>query len=222
MIFFQNKDDLFEFRKNIRFRPCQQFALVNGSGVDLEYFRQQPMPENFSFLLAARLISDKGVLEYANAARYLKGKYPYIKFFLAGWFDQTPYAIKKALVTEWQQEGTIEFLGHVEDIREALKNASVFVLPSLREGTPRSVLEAMASGRPIITTDAPGCRETVREGINGFLIQPKNEYALRLRMEEFVKRPGLLPVMGEASRKIAEEKYDVHMVNDIIIKGMQL
>jgi glycosyltransferase involved in cell wall biosynthesis len=123
---------------------------------------------------------------------------------------------------DWVREGAIDYVGRLDDVRPAIAASSVFVLPSYREGTPRAVLEAMAMGRPIVTADAPGCRETVRHGVNGYLVPVRDADALAGAMARFVDDPGLIPVMGRESRRIAEEKYDVHKVNQVILQAMRL
>ena len=125
-------------------------------------------------------------------------------------------------MARWIREGTVLFLGKLDDIRGAIADCSVYVLPSYREGTPRTVLEAMAMGRPIITTDAPGCRETVIEERNGFLVPVKDVLALVEAMEKMIISPGLIERMGRESRKIATEKYDVNKVNQVILREMGL
>jgi len=143
-------------------------VLINGSGVDTEYYKPEPFPENISFLLIARLLKDKGIREYAEAAKIIKQKYPNIFFRLVGWIENNPASISKKELDLWVKQGIIEYTGKLSDVRPAIAESSVYVLPSYREGTPRTVLEAMAMGRPIITTDAPRCRETVQRGKNGF------------------------------------------------------
>jgi glycosyltransferase involved in cell wall biosynthesis len=125
-------------------------------------------------------------------------------------------------VKGWSKEGILEYLGETDDVRPYLADAGVYVLPSYREGTPRSVLETMSMGRPVITTDAPGCRETVEDGVNGFLVPVRDAEALAEAVEKFIQNPELIGQMGEQSRKIAEEKYDVHKVNKVILSAMGL
>jgi len=224
IVFFQNPDDLELFRDLKLVSSKGQQIIINGSGVDISHFAYSPPPtEPISFLLMARLIWDKGIGEYVEAARNLKNRYPKVSFKLLGPFDINPTAIKPTDVEKWDKEGIIEYLGEARDVRPYLANSSVYVLPSFyREGTPRSVLEAMSMGRPIVTTDAPGCRETVQEGANGFLVPIKDAEALEKAMEKFILNPELIPEFGLASRKIAEEKYDVRKVNRTILQAMGL
>ena len=223
VVFFQNPDDLRQF-VDAGLASDRQAVLVNGSGVDLEHFRVAPLPEGTpTFLLTTRLLWEKGVGEYVEAARTLKAKYPTARFRLLGPLDPNPAAVSRAQLDAWSAEGVIEYLGSTNDVRPAVADTSVFVLPSAyREGTPRSILEAMAMGRAIITTDAPGCRETVRGDENGFLVPVSDSIALAGAMERFLRDPGLVAPMGVRSRAIAEEKYDVHLVNRVMMRAMGL
>jgi glycosyltransferase involved in cell wall biosynthesis len=221
-VFFQNPDDRDIFIRLGLLRGFEQSALINGSGVDVKFFQPAPFPEKVSFLLIARLIKDKGIFEYVKAARIVKARYPQARFRLVGWIDEGPQEISRTDLDSWVKEGVIEYLGRLDNVRPAIADASVYVLPSYHEGTPRTVLEAMAMGRPVITTDAPGCRETVQEGRNGFLVPVRNAEVLAERMERFIKHPELIARMGKESRRIAVEKYDVRKVNAVIMEVMSL
>lgn len=219
-VFFQNPDDLELFRRLRLTSESQMQVVINGSGVDVSHFAYSPPPvEPLSFLLIARLIWDKGIGEYVEAARNLKKLYPSVSFRLLGPLDTNPTAISRSQVAAWEKEG-IEYLGETRDVRPYLAASSVFVLPSYREGTPRSVLEAMSMGRPVITTDAPGCRETVHHGVNGFLVPVKDATATQKAMEQFILRPQIIGEFGAQSRRIAEEKYDVREVNRVILRTL--
>jgi glycosyltransferase involved in cell wall biosynthesis len=218
---FQNPDDLGFFRDSGILPEGANIALVNGSGIDLERFRQAPLPREPKFLMIARLLGDKGLREYGTAAAALKRKYPQAVFELVGYFDQSPDSISSEELSA-MVGGGVEFLGRMDDVRPAIERASVYVLPSYREGTPRSVLEAMAMGRPIVTTDAPGCRETVEHGANGYLVPPRNSEALAAAMERFILSPETMSEMGACSRRIAEQKFDVHRVNDALLAAAGL
>jgi glycosyltransferase involved in cell wall biosynthesis len=198
-------------------------SVIHGSGVDLSMYKKIPTQETgHVFLLIARLLSDKGIREYVDAARIVKGKYPDTKVWIVGPPDSNPTAISLAEVQQWIDEGVVTYHGETRDVRPYIKEASVYVLPSYREGIPRTVLEAMAMGRPIITTDAPGCRETVVDGENGFLVPVKDVPSLAQAMERFILYPELIKTMGQRSREIAEEYFDVHKVNDDILRTMGL
>lgn len=221
LTFFQNPDDLALFRQCGILSEGMPTCVVNGSGVDVASFSATPVPSGqLRFLLIARLLGDKGVREYAQAARIVKDKHPEVVCTLVGWVDSNPDAIEQSELDAWIADGRIEFLGRLSDVRPEIERCSVYVLPSYREGTPRTVLEAMAMGRPVITTDAPGCRETVVDGENGFLIPVKSVNALVTAMERFLNDPELARQMGVRGRQIAEEKYDVHKVNAAMLTAM--
>ncbi|WP_370231041.1 glycosyltransferase family 4 protein [Marinobacter nauticus] len=219
-VFFQNPDDEALFRQ-LKLLPADiPSCVVNGSGVDVADYALAPLPEKPSFLLIARLLGDKGVREYAQAARKVKARYPDAVFRLVGWIDDNPDAISQQELDGWVNTGTVEFLGKLADVRPAIADCNVYVLPSYREGTPRTVLEAMAMGRPVITTDAPGCRETVTDGDNGFLVPVQAVDELAAAMVRFLENPELVAGMGERSRLVAERKYDVHRVNEFMLAEM--
>jgi glycosyltransferase involved in cell wall biosynthesis len=221
-VFFQNPDDHRTFEDLGILSANARVRLVNGSGVDLEHFRVAPLPEGCAFLMIARLLRDKGVMEYVEAARALKKRFPEVRCVLVGGLDPNPTAVSRQQLDDWIAEGAIEYLGELKDVRKALSDCAVYVLPSYREGTPRTVLEAMAAGRPIITTDAPGCRETVVHNDNGFLVPIRDPAALADAMLRFVESPDLVRMMGRRSRQIVEERYDVRKVNAVMLEAMGL
>jgi glycosyltransferase involved in cell wall biosynthesis len=220
-VFFQNPDDEAQFRQRGILMASTPSCVVNGSGVDLGNFTVAPLPPApVRFLLIARLLGDKGVREYAQAARRIRTAHPSVQCALVGWLDTNRDAITQAELDTWIAERDITFFGRLSDVRPAIAACNVYVLPSYREGTPRTVLEAMAMGRPIITTDSPGCRETVMDGDNGFLIPIKSVDALEQAMLKFIETPVLIARMGLRSRQIAEEKYDVNRVNIVMLGEM--
>ncbi len=227
-VFFQNPDDLklFQDLKLLSYKIPS--VVVNGSGVNVTDFNVFPLPTNeqqqpkISFLLIARLLVDKGVLEYAEAAKMIQQQYPHVEFNLVGWIDENPSAITQQELDQWVANKTVKYWGKLTDVRPAIAESSVYVLPSYREGTPRTVLEAMAMGRAIITTDAPGCRETVVDGDNGFLVEVKSVQSLVEAMQKFINQPELIEKMGNRSREIALHKYDVHQVNKHMMQEMGL
>lgn len=222
LVFFLNKDDIDEFSKKGLVSPTKVFML-GGIGVDLDEWKPAPpVTKPVTFLLAARLLREKGIAEYAKAARIVKLKHPETRFIIIGSLDTNPGALSRVEVETWTAEGILEWPGHVPDVRSWMAKASVFVLPSYREGVPRSTQEMMAMARPVITTDAPGCRETVVDGENGFLVPMRDVEALAAAMERFILNPSLIETMGKASRIIAEERFDVKKINRVILKEMGL
>ena len=222
-IYFMNPDDLVLFKKLNILSDIQKTVLINGSGVNIDrYAYVKPKTDKIVFLIIARLLWDKGIGEFVSAARLLKKKYPDVSWRIVGPFDNNPSSIKRTDIQKWQDEGLIDYLGPTEDVRPYIAECSVYVLPSYREGTPRSVLEAMSMGRPIITTDAPGCRETVVDGVNGFLVPVRDSEKLAKTMEKFIHNIGLIKELGAKSREIAEQRYDVNKVNRSILDTMGL
>lgn len=221
-VIFLNKDDLAEF---IAARLVHEDKAVNlgGIGVDLSDWPVAPAHVRpITFLLAARLLREKGIVEYAGAARLVKARHPEVRFVLLGGLDPNPGGLSHAEVQAWVTEGLLEWPGHVA-VKPWLTQTSVYVLPSYyREGLPRSTQEAMAMGRPVITTDAPGCRETVEEGVNGFLVPIRNVPALAEAMLRFVQNPGLIESMGRESRRLAEAHFDVRKINARLLKILEV
>lgn len=207
-----NPDDQ-DMAIRLRWAKPENVVCLGGIGVDLDQWRPAPpVTEPVTFLLAARLLREKGIVEYVEAARRVKARHPQVRFVLLGGLDDNPGALTEGEVRRWVQEGTIEWPGHVP-VQPWLAQASVYVLPSYREGVPRSTQEAMAMGRPVITTDAPGCRETVVDGVNGFLVPVRDAEALAQRMLWFVAHPEAIGPMGAQSRRLAEERFDVREIN---------
>ncbi|WP_180187055.1 glycosyltransferase family 4 protein [Acinetobacter sp. YH01012] len=227
-VFFQNPDDYNLFNSLKLIGKSTFPIIVNGSGVHVDEFPLVELPRNnkgdlkISFLLIARLLGDKGIREYAEAAKIIRNSYPDVDFHLVGWIDTNPTAITKRELDTWIKENTITYWGKLDDVRPVIAQSSVYVLPSYREGTPRTVLEAMSMGRAIITTDAPGCRETVVHGENGFLVEVKSVQSLVEAMKQLIEKPELIDKMGKSSREIVLNKYDVRLVNNHMIKEMGL
>ncbi|MCH8467857.1 MAG: glycosyltransferase family 4 protein [Roseinatronobacter sp.] len=223
MIVFQNHDDPADMSRHGILPRSVPVEVVNGSGVDLAAFPPRDLPDGpIQFLLIARLLGDKGIREYAAAAAMLAPRWPGVGFHLVGGLDPNPDGIARDEVEGWVRAGHMIWHGPLDEVRAALAACHVYVLPSYREGTPRTVLEAMATGRAIITTDAPGCRETVEDGQNGFLVSVRDCAALAGVMERFLVTPGLVARMGAASRGVAAEKYDLHKVNTAMLRALRL
>ena len=209
VVIFQNPDDRSDFIAAGCLSDPSKARLVNGSGVDLEQFAVAPLPDAPVFLMVSRLLGTKGVREYARAALALRSRRPECRFLLVGYRDEGPDGIEQGELDKWQAGG-LEYLGQLADVRPAIAEASVFVLPSFyREGTPRSTLEAMAMGRPIITTDMPGCRETVIHGDNGFLVPPRDADGLLEAMQRLAADPRMRARMGAQSRSLCERRFEV-------------
>jgi glycosyltransferase involved in cell wall biosynthesis len=221
IIIFQNPDDRRDFER-LRLLPSGvPTGRINGSGVDTRHFAVAPVPDGPSFLMISRFLRDKGIREFGEAARRIKAEHPEAVIRLAGWRDESPDSISEEELAAIEAAG-VENIGQLADVRPAIAHCGVYVLPSYREGTPRSVLEAMAMGRAILTTDAPGCRETVVEGSNGFMVPPRDAEALYRGMKRFISDPGLCGPMGAASRRLAESRFDVAAVNRALIGQLGL
>lgn len=218
-IFFQNQDDLKVFT-DAKILPRHKAVMIHGSGVNVEKFTPTPLPETPGFLCISRLIRDKGVWEYLEAARKLRAKRPEARCVLVGPFDTNPSAIQPADLQPYIDDGSVEYVGEQKDVQPFLRGCTAYVLPSYHEGTPKTVLEAMACGRPTITTDAPGCRETVTDGVNGYLVPVKDVDAIVTAMERILDDSENAQRMATEARRIAEEVYDVHKVNASICKTM--
>ncbi|EJL6783726.1 glycosyltransferase family 4 protein [Vibrio alginolyticus] len=220
-VIFQNPDNMKTFI-DLGIVSSERCHLVNGSGVDLSHFEKDPLPQEPRFLLIARLLGDKGIREYAKAAELVKQKYPNATFDLVGPEDPSPDGIDILEINALHDKGVIHYYGATSDVRPFIKGCSIFVLPSYHEGMPRTVLEAMAMGRPILTTDVPGCRETVIDGENGWLVEKANAEQLAEKMIWFIENQDKWQEMGKSSHDMAYEKFDVHKVNAEILKIMGL
>lgn len=220
-VFFQNHDDEKIFRDN-KIIQKQKVVLIHGSGVNTDRFTESPLPDEPAFLCISRLIRDKGVYEYLAACRKLKAEYPDTRCLLVGPYDTNPSALRPEELQPFLDDGTIEYFGEQEDVRPYIEQSSVFVLPSYREGTPKANLEAMSCGRAVITTDAPGCRETVIDGVNGFLVPVKDADAVYQKMKWFLENPASITDIGRKGRSMAEEIFDVKQVNSKICETMGL
>lgn len=220
-IFFMNLDD-FNKMKKFRLVKEDKAVFVNGSGVNTEIFKKEDMLDKDIVCMTARLVISKGVMEYINAAKIIKSKYKDVEFLLVGGLDENPEAIKEEELKEIIDEGYIKYCGFARDVRPYLKECTIFVLPSYHEGNGRSIVEAEALGRPIITTNAPGCRDTVIPGYNGFLIPVRNSEALAEKIELLLLNKKLKMVMAENSYKLCRERFDVKIINKIILEKMKL
>lgn len=216
-----NAGDEATFRTYCLVGPGVPLGRVPGSGVNISWFPEVPPPLGPPiFLMVGRLLRMKGVPEYVAAARKLKRMYPQVRCQLLGPFDENPTSIRQSELEAWVGEGAIEYLGHTSDVRPYLAACSVFVLPSHGEGIARSVLEAMATGRAIVTTDAPGCPEPVLPGQTGFVVPVGDVDTLAAAMARFVEDPSLISAMGRAARRHAEVTFEVGKVNQLLMTKM--
>tara|TARA_B100000575_G_C23132022_1_gene656840 strand:- start:28 stop:1158 length:1131 start_codon:yes stop_codon:yes gene_type:complete len=223
VVMFQNIDDEKVFFKLKIINKKISTNIINGSGVDLNLFPFSKPSKKPIFLMLARLLVDKGVREYVEAAKIVKAKFPKVVFQLAGRLDSNPSSINPNELNLWIKEGYIDYLGEISSVQKKIANSRFYVLPSYREGTPRSVLEALATGRPIITTDVPGCRQTVIHGKNGLLVPPKNSKSLANAMIQLLEATeDKIQNMGLESFNLSKDKYDVVKVNNSIINIINL
>ncbi len=221
-VIFQNPDNLQVFVDH-KIVNINKVDRVHGSGVCLNHYHKKPLPSSPPvFLTIARLLGEKGLREFVAAAEIVKGKHPKSEFNILGPADPSPDGISLSEVKTWHKEGYITYLGEAADVRPFINDCHVFVLASYHEGMPRTVLEAMAIGRPILTTNVPGCKETVIDGENGFLVEKANVDQLVEKMCWFIENLDKLPAMAEKSHALAKEYYDVHKVNHELMKIMEL
>lgn len=219
-LIFLNKDDLNDLiiKNNIQ---VKQTHVLGGIGLDLNQYNYTPANSSLplKFLFIGRLLKEKGIHDFIAAAKIVKSKFPETVFTILGGVDEANLgALTKNELNQYIENELIEYPGHVSNIPEWIKNSSVFVLPSYREGVPRSTQEAMAIGRPVITTDVPGCRDTVIDGVNGFLVPKWNPQALAEKMIYFIEHPEQVRMMGDQSHKIAIEKFDAEKVNQHLLE----
>lgn len=220
--FFLNEDDKADFLAN-RLVPNKKATVIGAIGLDLRQWTptQQPIQDPVTFTFIGRLLREKGIIEFVQAARVVKARHAAARFIILGDVDTNPSSVERTQVQGWVEEGLIEWPGHV-NVKEWLAQSSVFVLPSYREGMPRSTQEAMAMGLPVITTDVPGCRETVEKGQNGYLVAANSPGALAEAMLKFIASPDKIQKMGKRSREIAEFKFDENVFNERIIRLMNV
>jgi len=222
-IIFLNRDDPIDLldKNNLK---ANRVEVLGGIGVNLElYSYSEPTAGPVRFIFIGRLLAEKGIFEYVDAARKVKASYPESEFVVLGGLDEAnPGGLKKNQLQKLLDDRVIIYPGYVNDVSEWIAGSSVFVLPSYREGVPRSTQEAMAIGRAVITTDAPGCRETVVDGVNGFLVPKFNVDILVDKMTYFINNPEAVKVMGLESRKVAVDKFDIDKINSKLMRVMGL
>lgn len=223
VVIFQNTDDRDELARTGALPAGARTAIVRGSGVDLAHYAPSPLPPGPPvFLFLGRLLRDKGIAEYVEAARLVRARHPEATFQIAGWFDPNPESLTQAELDALIADGTIQYLGATDDIRPHLAAAHALVLPSYREGTPRSVLEAMAMNRAVITTTAPGCRDTVVDGDSGLLVPVGDAKQLAAAMIRLVSSRDLLTRLAAAGHARAVDLYDARKVADTVLAALDL
>ena len=221
IVIFQNGDDKEQFIKE-KLVKGSKTVVVNGSGVNTEKFAVSPFPERTTFFMLSRVMYSKGIREYLKACEIVKEKHPEVRCMLLGACEGIQDSLSPEELKTYIDRGVIEHFGETDTVADYYKQCSVYVLPSYREGTPRTVLEAMAMGRPIITTNAPGCKETVVDGKTGFLVPIKDARAVAEKMLEFINNPELIETMGKESLAYCVEKFDVNKVNKDMCKYLKI
>ena len=224
-LIFLNPDDpkdlIDQYAINVR-----KVEVLGGIGLNLKEYTYQPIiniQQPINFLFIGRLLKEKGIHDFLNAAKIVKEKYPETQFTVLGAIDPHNLgALKQFELDELIASNIINYPGHVNNVKDWVASSHVFVLPSYREGVPRSTQEAMAIGRPIITTDVPGCRETVVNGVNGFLVARWNPEALAEKMIYFIEHPDQIEKMGDESYKMAVDKFDAEKVNQRLMNILDL
>lgn len=216
---FQNRDDACEFvcRNLVKQEKC---VIVNGSGVNTQRFPVVEFPEQITFFMLSRVMYSKGIREFLEACTIVKRKYPRVRCMLLGACEDIQDSLSRDDLQPYIDNDIIDYYGETDRVIDYYRQCSVYVLPSYREGTPRTVLEAMSMGRPIITTDAPGCRETVLDGKTGFLVPVHNGKAVAEKMIKFIEQPELISSMGEASAEYCRKRYDVSIVNQSMCNAL--
>jgi len=222
-VIFQNPDNQHVFIEN-GIIPLEKTFRVNGSGVDTKHFVKSPLPitSSTTFLTIARLLGDKGIIEFYQAAKLVKTRYPNTHFQILGPADPSPDGIKLSEVMKWHDDKEITYLGETDDVRPFINNCHIFVLPSYHEGMPRTVLEAMATGRPILTTNVPGCKETVDDGLNGFLVEKQNYQSLADKMIYLLDNQDSWNSMAEHSYDKVIKSFTIEQVNQHLLHILKL
>jgi glycosyltransferase involved in cell wall biosynthesis len=224
-ILFENNDDRDLFIQDGLSQATQSLS-TKGCGVDTQYFQPQKRARTDYkkvFLFIGRLLYDKGIVEFVEAARRVRQQDPMVDFWVLGELDQDNLAaVSEDLLTDWIEDGVIKYYGNVSDVRPYIADSDVVVLPSYREGMPRAILEALAMGKAVITTDTAGCRETVEEGKNGFLVPVRNVVKLMERIHDFCDMPIVeIEKMGVVSRQKALQEFDQTIINQTILQVIE-
>lgn len=222
-VIFQNIDDLNEFVENklVKKNKCY---VVNGSGVNMNKYKPSPYPKIPSFFFLGRLVNAKGGMDFVKAAKIVKEKYPNTRFMILGKLEKNlPDAITAEDLMPYVNDKTVELFPETDNVSQYYAMTSVFVLPTAyREGTPRVILEALASARAVITTYTPGCKETVLDGVNGFFVPIHNPQKLAEKMIYFIENPIEIEKMGNASLNLCKNKYEISIINNVMMDVMRI
>ena len=218
-VIFENNDDL-NMLINDGLVSASDAILIRGAGVDINQFTLIPEPEGaLVIVLTARMLWDKGIREYVEAARVLKASNEDIRFLLVGASDPDNAAsISEKQLTSWHSEGIVEWMGYQKDIPKLLSQCHIVCLPSYREGLPKSLLEALAAGKPVVTTDVPGCREVVINEFNGLLVPPRNTQALVCALSSLIANQTLRMRFGKSGRDRAEKEFSSNIVINLTLE----
>ncbi|MDR3449213.1 MAG: glycosyltransferase family 4 protein [Alphaproteobacteria bacterium] len=214
-VIFENEDDLNRLTLK-SYVAAKDAVLIRGAGIDLGKYAVKPEPQGVPVvILVARMLRDKGVVEFVEAARMLRARGVKARFLLVGAPDALNHAaISEDMLRGWHREGVVEWLGQRREIPELLQASAIACLPSYREGLPKSLLEALSCGRPVVTTDVEGCRETVTDGLNGFVVPAKNAQALADALQKLIDNPALRQQMGHEGRRRAETEFSQQRIID--------
>lgn len=213
-VFFLNNDDKSEFEQ-LKLVKSEQSVVINGIGVDLEKFAFKPVDENSNkFIMIARMLETKGVIEYCKCARLVKESHPEAEFLYLG----AEGSLKVADIKEYIDDGSINYLGTAKDVRPAVESVLLLLLSSYREGLPMTIMEAESMGRGVITSDSIGCRETVEDGYNGYLVPQRDYETMAKRCIEVLEDKSLATKLGKNARKFAEDKFDQSKINARILE----
>lgn len=219
-VIFQNQDDINEFVQKHLIEK-NKTALVDGSGVDLRIFKKNKLPQNHSFIMVSRIIKEKGVVEYLEAAKIVKAKYPGCSFTFIGAFDESYEKDYKEFL-KVIDKNVVNYIPETNQVANFISKHDIFVLPTYyREGIPKTLLEATAMGRPIITTKTPGCKHTVKESVNGYFVKTKDVQDLATKMELMINEPNLQQ-MGEESYKLCVKKFDIKIINKKMLEILNI
>lgn len=205
----------------------KQAVIVNGSGLDIDFYKTNTKnvvgdPEKLIFLCSARILKDKGIVEYLEAAELIKSKYQDVEFWLIGWFQNSKYSINKNTLQKYVEKGVINFLGYKEDVRGFIDLCDVFILPSYHEGMPRSALEAMSMSKAVILSNIPGTQELIQEGKNGFYCEPRSTNSLVTSIEKILSNKKNITNFGKKSRKLIESKFDDKIINKKLLEILDI